>query len=571
MTSQLRTRVTAGPRIDVKMDLAPTTVLTGAEHLAWSLSFSDKSSNGISLHKNWYNEHRLIVLHDSAKLELQLSNQSRDEHFDVSNTKITPEPPIDTEAWPLDLHIHQASWNEPLGSGSEIGVEAGWPNDCMHSQLQQTLIQPGDATEAVFRYGVSTTETLNPTGLSHLMELDLVHPLMPMVHRGQYFAWSKLDDIPSVQRCLQWAIRALAASMSSQFRSRSDEFYNKARHLADELDAEHLILPYTDISIQLVQTWLLLAHYELLDPSRYPQSETIQRAFRFVQLARLHCTDRLDPSPGFHPCGPGTSQSALLPFASVEERRRTFWVAFCLDRFLGGHEESMMRIHEQTIHVHLPSPEWNFQTSSEVSMGFMNDVLIGGAPVPASSPFAKLVIAMSLFGQCVIHKQLGVQHTTSDQDSLAFWIRHEWLAQAIDRQVALLSLRPTDMDYDPVQLITSMAVYSSVLILNNAINVAHPVVHSQQPVGNDYAKTAYNAAINMAALSESTTGTTCFKTHLYLPMLLGKALLYFAAHGEPAQSRHATVKLMAYLESLKEINGQARQFVDGLELLDKVI
>ncbi|EXA32589.1 hypothetical protein FOVG_16270 [Fusarium oxysporum f. sp. pisi HDV247] len=512
-------------------------------------------------------------------LELQLSSKSQTEHVDVINTDTTAGPPINATDWTMHFDMPQADWNETLESASETVDQAGWQDNGIQSQLQQTLIQPEEIAIVSLQHGKATNEILDSTGLSHLMKLDLdqlyfdrVHPLIPMVHRSHYLAWAKLDDVSLPQKCLRWAMRALAASMSSQFRSRSDEFYNKARRLAEGLDAGDLVLPWlnSDTSIEQAQTWLLLAHYELLDPSKYSQSATTRRAFRLVHLSRLHCTDWKDPALDFHSCTPGTSQSAPLPFASVEERRRTFWVAFCLDRFLGGYEESPMTIHDETIHVHLPCPEWNFQISSEVNMGFINDVLIGGTPVPASSPFAKLVIAMALFGQCILHKKITAKCPTSDQESLTFWVRHELLAEAIDRQVALLSLRQTDVEYEPLHFMTSMVVHGSVLKLENAINVAHSVVQSQQPVANDYAKTAYKAAISMADLSESMTGSNCLKTHVYLPMLLGKAFLYLAAHAEPSQSQHSKAKLLALLESLKEIHGQAKQFIDGLELWDTV-
>lgn len=53
-------------------------------------------------------------------------------------------------------------------------------------------------------------------------------------------------------------------------------------------------------------------------------------------------------------------------------------------------------------------------------------------------------------------------------------------------------------------------------------------------------------------------------------MLLGKAFLYLVAHTEPSQGQHSKAKLLALLESLKEIHGQAKQFLDGLELWDTV-
>ncbi|KAL7762902.1 hypothetical protein ACKLNR_006260 [Fusarium oxysporum f. sp. zingiberi] len=459
-----------------------------------------------------------------AMLELQLSSKSQTEHVDVINTDTTAGPPINATDWTMHFDMPQADWNETLESASETVDQAGWQDNGIQSQLQQTLIQPEEIAIVSLQHGKATNEILDSTGLSHLMRLDL------------------------------------------------EEFYNKARRLAEGPDAGDLVLPWlkSDTSIEQAQTWLLLAHYELLDPSKYSQSATTRRAFRLVHLSRLHCTDWKDPALDFPSCTPGTSQSAPLPFASVEERRRTFWVAFCLDRFLGGYEESPMTIHDETIHVHLPCPEWNFQISSEVNMGFINDVLIGGTPVLASSPFAKLVIAMALFGQCILHKKITAKCPTSDQESLTFWVRHELLAEAIDRQVALLSLRQTDVEYEPLHFMTSMVVHGSVLKLENAINVAHSVVQSQQPVANDYAKTAYKAAISMADLSESMTGSNCLKTHVYLPMLLGKAFLYLAAHAEPSQSQHSKAKLLALLESLKEIHGQAKQFIDGLELWDTV-
>ncbi|KAJ4114966.1 hypothetical protein NW765_011597 [Fusarium oxysporum] len=274
-------------------------------------------------------------------LELQLSCKSQTEHVDVINTDTTAGPPINATDWTMHFDMPQADWNETLESASETVDQAGWQDNGIQSQLQQTLIQPEEIAIVSLQHGKATNEILDSTGLSHLMKLDLSH----------YLAWAKLDDVSLPQKCLRWAMRALAASMSSQFRSRSEEFYNKARRLAEGLDAGDLVLPWlnSDTSIEQAQTWLLLAHYELLDPSKYSQSATTRRAFRLVHLSRLHCTDWKDPALDFPSCTPGTSQSAALPFASVEERRRTFWVAFCLDRFLGGYEESPMTIHDETV------------------------------------------------------------------------------------------------------------------------------------------------------------------------------------------------------------------------------
>ncbi|KAF5238894.1 hypothetical protein FANTH_10137 [Fusarium anthophilum] len=436
-------------------------------------------------------------------LELQLSSKSRAEHVDVINVEMAAGPTINASSETMHYDISQVPWNETPESASETGDQAGWQDNGIQSQLQQTLIQPEEIATMSLQHGKASNDILDSTGLSNLMKLDL----------GRYLAWAKLDNVSLPQKGLRWAMRALAASMSSQFRSRSEDFYHKARRLAHGLDTGDIVLPWltSDTSVEQAQTWLLLAHYELLNPSKYSQSGTTRQGLRLVHLLRLHCTDWKDPALQCPSSTPGTSQSAPLPFACVEERRRTFWMAFCLDRFLAGFEESPMTIHEETIHVYLPCPEWNFQTSSEVNMGFMNNVLSGGMPVPASSPFAKLVVAMALFGQSILHKQITAEYRTSDQEVLTFWVRHEWLADAIDRQFALLSLRQTDVYYEPLHFMTSMVVHGSVLTLDDAMNLAHSVVQSQQPVATDYSKTAYKAAISMADLSESMTGSNCLK------------------------------------------------------------
>jgi hypothetical protein len=73
------------------------------------------------------NKHELIILLDSAMLELQLSSQSRVEYVDVINrTDTTARSPINATDWNMHFDMPQAGWNEPLESASETVVQAGW-------------------------------------------------------------------------------------------------------------------------------------------------------------------------------------------------------------------------------------------------------------------------------------------------------------------------------------------------------------------------------------------------------------------------------------------------------------
>lgn len=77
------------------------------------------------------------------------------------------------------------------------------------------------------------------------------------------------------------------------------------------------------VPIEHVQAWLLIAFYEFTRGNFRRGWISAGRAFRLVQLANLHGID----SPENMPQG----DDAVW----MEERRRTFWVAYCLDRFIG--------------------------------------------------------------------------------------------------------------------------------------------------------------------------------------------------------------------------------------------
>jgi hypothetical protein len=68
---------------------------------------------------------------------------------------------------------------------------------------------------------------------------------------------------------------------------------------------------------------------------------TAGRAFRIIQLAKLHEIDRLND----------VSMNMAHPeaWAEAEEKRRTYWLAYCLDRFLNISEEWPLSLHEEAV------------------------------------------------------------------------------------------------------------------------------------------------------------------------------------------------------------------------------
>jgi hypothetical protein len=112
----------------------------------------------------------------------------------------------------------------------------------------------------------------------------------------------------------------LAMALSSQFESFRSTLYNETRRMLETLDLSEDDMTF--VRIEHVQAWILLAYAEFTTKNKRRAWISAGRAFRLVQLAKLHEID--NPENIFD------GEDPVL----VEERRRTFWVAYCLDRFI---------------------------------------------------------------------------------------------------------------------------------------------------------------------------------------------------------------------------------------------
>lgn len=145
---------------------------------------------------------------------------------------------------------------------------------------------------------------------------------------------------------------ALAASASAHLQNMRESLYTLARSRLEALDeSEDLVGSAT---LEQAQAWLLLTHYEF----RYMHFRrawiTAGRAFRIIQLFKLHEVERFTD--------PDLSMTSPEVWVEMEERRRTFWVAYCLDRFVNVAHEWPLTLQEEAVRSHhhfvliLPSP-----------------------------------------------------------------------------------------------------------------------------------------------------------------------------------------------------------------------
>ncbi|CVL13036.1 related to acetate regulatory DNA binding protein FacB [Fusarium proliferatum] len=515
-------------------------------------------------------------------LEQQLASQSEIEVADIAyshshshsnSTEAASATPLEEMEWTMQFDLSQSAWTEHLELISDPNLD---PNLDPNWQDYTSVSRDVEAAPQQ----IQTSDDLSTAkDLPSLIQFDLdqlyfdrVHPLFPMVHKRSYLSWTKLKDPYPARQCLRMAMRALAASMSSQFRSRGEDLYLKARQMAEDLEASELGLPWTDaaISIEQTQAWLLLAHYELLAPHIYPVQATARRAFRLVYLSRLHCCDQQEQSTVGSSNSSQVSAPTRVDFPTLEEKRRTFWVAFCLDRCLIACGESLPAIQDEIISVRLPCPEKNFQNGDEVKMGFADEAL-KYTKLDATSRFAEFVTSTALFGRCIMQKHLPKSGPSLEKETASFWKRHDWLASAAKRQVDLLSNNATDLDDEPMAIVTLMVMYGSIIALAKASKEMPLQTQEEQLASEAYNESANEAAAKMADVSNLITTSACFKAHPYLPLLLTLAISYLTinlnSRRDPSVcslTESARTQLSGALESFLEIHSQAKQFVERL-------
>lgn len=126
----------------------------------------------------------------------------------------------------------------------------------------------------------------------------------------------------------------LASSLSSQFQDDGRKLYAKTRQLLHALESDE---PAQQLCLEQAQAWTLLAIYELTCQDFHRGMMSAGRAFRLIQMMRLYELDV--------PQIPSTMQleqyQAPLTLSGpvqddwidIETKRRTFWLAYTIDRF----------------------------------------------------------------------------------------------------------------------------------------------------------------------------------------------------------------------------------------------
>ncbi|KAL3462084.1 fungal-specific transcription factor domain-containing protein [Aspergillus heterothallicus] len=434
-----------------------------------------------------------------------------------------------------------------------------------------------------FREGTAATEdrragTKSPrspgsprSGLvSELMRADLdqlyfdrVHPFAPILQRWRYHIWSKQQRKSEGQTCLQYAMWTVAASLSAQFRTLRDSLYQETRRMLDALDSQ---TQRTDPNgnIEQAQAWVLICVYEYMQLSPLQAWMSAGRCCRLVLGMRLYELD--DPN---NPVMVARDQeTSLIDWTGLEERRRTFWMAYSLDRFISFHNGLPFTLNEQLIATRLPVPEEEFQAGHPAVTQYLSEVMTRGSSdnvLPISS-FSECIVLATICGRALAHRQKVAVEQISVSGDVAvfegFWTRHQWLHDMLNYRIQLLATSP---QVDPMLMFARIVAQTMVLFLHSVLESITWKTGDHLLGIIEYERLCIMAAHEVVNLVKLQGQLGYFKVHPLTPIPLMMCTEFFAGHGYLDAGFDSMLQdVLACLQDLDRVKNAAQSPRDSM-------
>ncbi|KAL2269861.1 hypothetical protein VTJ83DRAFT_2045 [Remersonia thermophila] len=365
--------------------------------------------------------------------------------FNVADPSIGIANGHDMDRWnfngesPHAAPLDDFSFNNNMGMG---GVDNNFPWEMIRLGLEEPL---------------PPQETIDEL---HQIYFDKIHPSVPMIHKYRYLAAMNLAPAQRPPVCLRYAMWTLACTVSEKFCTLKDLFYARARKY---LESDY-IKGYGEhmISVAHAQTHVLLASYEfkwMYFPRAWMSTGS---AVRLAQMIALH---RLD--------GAGLDVKQCLPpprdWTEREERRRTFWMAFCLDRFGSIGTGWPMSVDEKDILSNLPASDEAFELSRPETTPTLQDAM-NSLGVENLSPFGGVCLMACLFGRNLVHLHRPDADDRDHDLNGEFWKRHRQMDNILLNTSLCLPPQlklPNGLNNANV-VFTNMCIHTSTICLHQA-------------------------------------------------------------------------------------------------------
>ncbi|KAF7118203.1 hypothetical protein CNMCM5793_007604 [Aspergillus hiratsukae] len=215
-------------------------------------------------------------------------------------------------------------------------------------------------------------------------------------------------------------------------------------------------------SLAHCQTWNLISTYEF-KMMYFPRAWL--SSGKATRLALMTGLNRLD---GF-----GSEVKQSLPpardWTEKEERRRTFWVAFCIDRYASAGTGWPVIIDERDIMTNLPASETSFIKSKPERTLRLSSVMRGEG-IATLSPLASVVLVAGMFGRNLTHLHRPDPQDNDHDLNGEYWKRHRCLDNILLHFALTMPshLRLPAGIADPNVVFCNMAIHTSTICLHQA-------------------------------------------------------------------------------------------------------
>ncbi|EKG11307.1 hypothetical protein MPH_11572 [Macrophomina phaseolina MS6] len=292
------------------------------------------------------------------------------------------------------------------------------------------------------------------------MYFEKFNVVTPMIHRPRFFAAMNLAPHLRPPIALRYIMWTLAASSSDKYASLQEHFYHRARKYIqmDEMKGHGEAI----LTLAHCQAWVLICSYEFKS-MYFPRAWlSAGRAVRLAQMMNLH---RLDGA------GLDVKQCLAPPkdWTEREERRRTFWACFNIDRYASIGTGWPMTIEEQDIATNLPAADDAFEKSiPENAISLEQALQTQGAS--SLTAYGGVCVMAALFGRNLLHLHRPTEDDRDDDINGPFWARH----RAMDNTLLSLALAlPENLRLpvcisNPNAVFMNMKIHTSVICLHQA-------------------------------------------------------------------------------------------------------
>ncbi|KAF9869803.1 binuclear zinc transcription factor [Colletotrichum karsti] len=410
-----------------------------------------------------------------------------------------------------------------------------------------------------FNFNSNMSMGMNNVGSNFTWEmigLGLEEPLPPQ---------ETIDELAPNQRppvALRYAIWTLACSITEKYIDLKDLFYQRARKYveADYIKGygEHLI------SVAHAQTHVLLASYEF-KMMYFPRAwMSTGSAVRLCQMIGLH---RLD--------GAGLDVKQCLPpprdWTEREERRRTFWMAFCEDRYASIGTGWPMTVDEKDIMTNLPTTEEAFEMSRPEQTQSLQDCMSPSGAGKLSS-FGGIVLMACLFGRNLIHLHRPDVDDRDHDLNGEFWKRHRNMDNILLNTSLCLPSHlklPAGLG-NPNIVFTNMSIHTSTICLHQAAIFKADKNRLPASVSAESKVRCITAANEIASIMRTISHMDLSAMNPFISFCLYVAarvfVQYLKSRPEDSQTADSLRFLLSAMNALKRRNPLTESFLVQLDV-----